>query len=183
MAILTREVEYKEEEKKELEAKSEEAFKDWLREKKALAKKMTRRKQRKADKSRHEISAEEKQERAKKAEQEWLEKKKKEELANIKKQRQLAKQKAGLFGHIKLFYLFLFYTTSFKDFETDSLVKGELTTFIAQNLAAVENQFHFPELWSGIEFSLNFLVEGSAFTSNCRLRCSFATIQVMEFKL
>merc|ERR1712115_177793 len=37
-----REVEYKEEEKKELEAKSEEAFKDWLREKKALAKKMTR---------------------------------------------------------------------------------------------------------------------------------------------
>ena len=119
MAILTREVEYKEEEKKELEAKSEEAFKDWLREKKALAKKMTRRRQRKADKGRHEMSAEEKQERAKKAEQEWLEKKKKEELANIKKQRQLAKQKAGLFGHIKLFYIFLYFTTSFKDFETD----------------------------------------------------------------
>ena len=112
MAILAREVEYKEEEKKELEAKSEEAFKDWLREKKALSKKMTRRRQRKADKGRHEMSAEEKQERAKKAEQEWLEKKKKEELANIKKQRQLAKQKAGLFGHIK-FYLFLYFSTSF----------------------------------------------------------------------
>ena len=68
-----------------------------MREKKALAKKMARRKQRKADKSRHELSAEEKQERAKKAEQEWLEKKKKEELANIKKHRQLAKQKAGYF--------------------------------------------------------------------------------------
>ena len=82
---------YKKAEDKETEAKSAEAFKDWLNEKKALHSKAARRKQRKA---RSELSKEEKLERAKKAEQEWLEKKNKEEKMAAKKQRKLAEEKA-----------------------------------------------------------------------------------------